>query len=303
VNAIFSTPDGTLRPVWRFLISAIATFIVIFYVPGFIYSIGIPQPFTWALDRIITALLLFGIYVWMLRVLDHSRSPAADLGLGKPRARTTFIFGALFGAGLVTVAVIAIALLGGYRAEVSVAGSAGALVIVVTITLLAGAITEELAFRGYPFQRLVEALGPVGAILVLSALFGAIHAYNPSVSRVGLVNTLLIGVLFSIAFLETRSLWLVWGMHFGWNFMLGVVAGLPVSGLKDFSVIVHGHAQGPVWLTGGEYGIEGSLNATFVILLGTAVVIPMLRRMSRTTAGTDGSIQSVQGCISKPEGE
>src|SRR5262249_52926573 len=163
-------------------ISAIATFIVIFYVPGFIYSLGIPQPFAWPIDRTITALLLFGIYVWMLRVFDHSQSPAADLGFGKAHARPAFLVGTLFGAGLVTVTVIAVALVGTYRAEVSFAGPVVTPVIVVTMTLLAGAIAEELAFRGYPFQRLVEAVGPVGAILTLSALFGAIHIYNPSVS-------------------------------------------------------------------------------------------------------------------------
>jgi uncharacterized protein len=299
VNDFFTTPTGTLRPLWRFALSALATYGVIFCLPYVTYSLGISERFVWAVDRSLTALLLFAIYIWFLRLLDRSVSPAADLGLDRTRALPQLLQGILFGAALVAIAVMGIALLGKYRVEV-VGGSVIVPLILVTVTLAAGALAEELAFRGYPFQRLVDAIGPVGAILAMSVLFSAIHAFNPSVSRLALLNTVLIGGLFSAAFLMTRSLWLVWGMHFGWNFMLGVVAGLPVSGLKMFAVVLRGKAQGPVWLTGGDYGIEGSLNATLVILLGT-LLLTLLRR--NTSPGIDRSIQVNEGCISKPEGE
>jgi hypothetical protein len=64
-----------------------------------------------------------------------------------------------------------------------------------------------------------------------------------------------------------------WGIHFGWNTVLGLVFGLPVSGLTDFSVIVKSRALGPKWLTGGAYGIEGGALGTIVIVLG---LLPML---------------------------
>ncbi len=303
MNDFFTTSTGQLRPLWRFVLSALATYVVIFYLPYLTYSLRIPEPFTWAVDRSFTALLLFAIYIWFLRIVDRSVSPSADLGFQKRRAIPQFLFGTLFGASLVALAVAGIALIGKYRVEFVGAGSMIAALLVVMATLLAGALAEELAFRGYPFQRLVDTIGPIGAVLAMSAVFSAIHGFNPSVSRLGLANTVLIGVLFSFAFLQTRSLWLVWGMHFGWNFMLGVVAGLPVSGLTAFAVVVRGKAQGPVWLTGGDYGIEGSLNATLVILLGTFLLVPLLRRTKHTSPGTDRSIQVSEGCISKPEGE
>jgi uncharacterized protein len=302
VNDLFMTSTGKLRPLWRFVLSALATYVVIFCLPYLTYSLRIPEHFTWAVDRGFTALLLFALYISFLRIADGSESPSADLGFDRARAIPQFLYGALFGASLVTIAVMGIALVGKYRVE-SVGGSVIVPLFLVTITLVGGALAEELAFRGYPFQRLVDAIGPTGAILAMSMLFSAIHAFNPSVSRLGLANTVLIGVLFSIAFLLTRSLWLVWGMHFGWNFMLGVVAGLPVSGLTTFAVVLRGKTQGPVWLTGGDYGIEGSLNATLVILLGMLVLVPLLWRTKRTSLGTDRGIQVNEGCISKPEGE
>jgi membrane protease YdiL (CAAX protease family) len=289
---LFTSPDGKLRPVWRFVVSAIATYFVIFYTPSITYALGIPESFAWAVDRCLTALVLFGLYVFLLRVVDHSPSPVTDLGLSKDRASTDLIIGVLFGAGLVALAIGFIAVLGSYRAEVIATRSVTVPFLTVLTTLIAGALAEELAFRGYPFQRLVNAVGPPVAIFIFSALFGAIHFFNPSFSLLGFLNTILIGILFSIAYLMTRSLWVVWGMHFGWNFMLGVVAGLPVSGLNAFSLLLQGHATGPEWLTGGAYGIEGSLTATVVISLGTALMVPVIKLLSRTAPGTNGSIQA-----------
>ena len=69
-----------------------------------------------------------------------------------------------------------------------------------------------------------------------------------------------------------------WGIHFAWNTALGLVFGLPVSGLTDFAVILRTRATGPRWVTGGAYGIEGSVVGTIVILLGFILVILLTRR-------------------------
>ena len=136
-------------------------------------------------------------------------------------------------------------------------------------------MAEEVAFRGYPFQRLVEGIGPAGGIIVLSVFFGAIHLGNPHVSLWGFLNTIEIGAFFAMAYLRTRSLWMPWGIHFGWNLTLGMGFGLPVSGLNDFAVAVQGTAEGPLWLTGGSYGIEASLTGTVVILVAFFVLVRM----------------------------
>jgi hypothetical protein len=150
---------------------------------------------------------------------------------------------------------------------------------VVTLILLTGAMAEELMFRGYPFQRLVESIGKAGAIVALSALFGAVHLSNPHVSDnraveiFAFTNTLLVGVVFAIAYLRTRALWFPWGLHFSWNLTMGLIFGLPVSGLSEFSVLVHARVRGPAWLLGGGYGFEGGLLGTLVLLLGLAYVL------------------------------
>jgi hypothetical protein len=77
----------------------------------------------------------------------------------------------------------------------------------------------------------------------------------------------------AVAYLRTRTLWFPFGIHFGWNFALGFVFGLPVSGMSDFSVLVHGSIRGPQWLTGGAYGLENSGAAAF--LLGLSLLVAL----------------------------
>src|SRR5208282_4309884 len=83
------------------------------------------------------------------------------------------------------------------------------------------------------------------------------------------LNTALVGIPFCIAYLRTRSLWMPIGMHFVWNFLLGFLLGLPVSGLTITPSVFAADVGGPTWLTGGDYGPEGGLLATGAILIVT----------------------------------
>jgi hypothetical protein len=67
------------------------------------------------------------------------------------------------------------------------------------------------------------------------------------------------------------------GLHFGWTFVLGVVFGLPVSGLTIFATMIHGKASGPRWLTGGSYGVEASATGSAVIVIATVLLWLWLR--------------------------
>ena len=93
------------------------------------------------------------------------------------------------------------------------------------------AIGEELIFRGYPYQALVEGMGAVGATILMSVLFGLLHLMNPNATVFSTVNTMLAGALLSIAYLKTRTLYFPFGIHFAWNFVQSFILSLPVSGL------------------------------------------------------------------------
>ena len=227
--------------------------------------------------------LLLGGFTLLIVVADaYVSSPLAYMGLDRrqPWLRDTAL-GALIGIVIVAFAAVAIAIFGTLRFSVTLTPRAFGRLGLELIILLAAALAEEVSFRGYPFQRMVDAIGAVPAVIVVSGLFGAVHWSNPSSSTWSIINTAVVGVLLSVAYLRTRALWVPWGLHFGWNFALGVLFGLPVSGLDEFAVIVHGKARGPVWLTGGPYGIEASITGTAVMLIGLVLLVVLTRGRPR----------------------
>ncbi len=269
-----------LGALWRFAVS-----VAIWYGAEFLAS-AIAGPFYqhhWRIFELIfrcvfLALLLGGFSLLMVGADEPEGSSLAYMGLDRRRRwlRECWL-GVLIGVIIVALAVAVIGAAGHLSFYLTLTGRAIGRLGLELVILLAGALAEEVSFRGYPFQRMIEVVGAAPAVILVSVLFGAVHWTNPSSSAWSVLNTAVVGVLLCIAYLRTRALWLPWGIHFGWNFALGVVFGLPVSGLNEFAVIVHGKARGPIWLTGGAYGIEASATATAVMLVGVALVIALTR--------------------------
>jgi membrane protease YdiL (CAAX protease family) len=137
--------------------------------------------------------------------------------------------------------------------------------------LLLAALNEELVFRGFPLQILTEGMGKWPGIVVMSTLFGAVHLSNPNSSILGTVNTVLAGILLSLAYVRTRSLWLPYAIHVGWNVGLGFVLGFALSGLEIASLWTTG-VSGSHTILGGNYGPEGGLLATFIFAASAVIV-------------------------------
>ena len=127
-------------------------------------------------------------------------------------------------------------------------------------------------FRGYPFQRLTESIGPWPATVVVSVLFAIPHLLNPNSTLFAAFNTAAVGALLAAAYLLTRSLWLAWGIHWGWNLVLAVAYGLSVSGF-DTDGPVDGVVTGPAWLTGGAYGPEASALTLAALAVVSALLV------------------------------
>ncbi len=128
------------------------------------------------------------------------------------------------------------------------------------------AMGEELIFRGYPFQALLEGLGGIGATMFMSIIFGLLHLMNPEANVISTMNTVLAGAWLSVAYLKTRTLYFPFGMHFSWNFVQSFFLSLPVSGLLTNRTLFVPTDYGPDWLTGGRYGPEAGLGTTVMMV-------------------------------------
>jgi membrane protease YdiL (CAAX protease family) len=141
------------------------------------------------------------------------------------------------------------------------------------IMIALAATFEELNYRGYPFQTLLRAVGPLFPVLLFSSLFAIAHLDNPDKTLFSTVNTALAGIWLAMAYLKTRSLWFPTALHFMWNWMLGAFFGLPVSGLVfSHHTVLISTSESPIWLTGGTYGCEGGAAATIVLIAATFII-------------------------------
>jgi uncharacterized protein len=279
-SRIFFAPDHRLRAGWRFLVSIA----VVMCASGLVRLVRGASPDmqhfggrTTLLMTLLLALLVAG-FAALLHYLDRVRGGLLR-AMGLPLDRSAWkdtAAGVVFGLTMVSACVGVIAVLGRVRLQ---AGPAHAGPIAVVLgTALVAAINEEMVFRGYPFHRLVEAIGAPGAVILLAGLFGAGHLQNPNATVWGALNTVGFGVFTALAYLRTRALWLPWGMHFAWNLGLGLGYGLTVSGLSQFSVVVQGTIAGPRWLTGGDYGIEASATATMGLLVASVILLALVKQ-------------------------
>jgi membrane protease YdiL (CAAX protease family) len=253
----------------------------VFWASGFVYTLFPGRNLLpGVIYRIVACLLTAGGFLFLLRVLDYNPSPwprALALpfdGVGKRQFSTGLALGAL----LISADAAAIAGLGSLHFHLHLSLPMAARTAGTLVLLFFGALLEELSFRGYPFEKLIESCGAFWAVVILSALFGAVHLGNPDAGgwlSWGFFNTLIVGVLFALARIRSGSLWLSCGMHFGWNLFQGTVYGLPVSGLSEFSTLVAARVHGPLWLTGGDYGPEASA-VCFVVLIAGFPLLWML---------------------------
>jgi hypothetical protein len=200
--------------------------------------------------------------------------------------------GALGGILLILVAALLIRGLDGFHWERATSvslwqmlGSAG--------PLLGVAVNEELACRGYPFQRVVERAGPWVGQLVFAGIFAFGHWDNPGMKGLTLLwaslNIALAALLLGFCYLRTRSLALPIGVHLGWNWAQGSLLGFGVSGTTDYKGILTPVFHGkPEWLTGGAFGLEASLPCALVC--GLAIIA--IWRWKGTASSGDASTAS-----------
>jgi membrane protease YdiL (CAAX protease family) len=203
----------------------------------------------------------------MLAAVERVDDPLATLGLAlRPNVPREVLQGLLVGAGAIFVVWLLLLVSGAL--EVSRASASFPSTSKILLTLLFAATFEEILFRGYLLQLIADATRPWVAVVVTSVLFGMAHNSNPGATALSAVNTTLAGVMLAVALLRTRSLWLPSVAHFAWNATMGVILGLPVSGLALSDRWLASDLEAgvvPAWWSGGGYGPEGGLVLTVVV--------------------------------------
>jgi uncharacterized protein len=213
--------------------------------------------FVLAPTAVLIAVALFVLYTRFVEM-----RPVSELQ-PRPALKETAL-GFLLGSIVLASVIGVLAMLGCYH----ITGVAQWWILVIPfVDSLGEGVFEELLFRGVLFRVVEDSLGSYWAVLISSLVFGAAHLFNPHATwMAGVAIMVEAGVFLSAAYMLTRRLWLPIGIHAGWNFTLGGIFGVSVSG-TGATGLLHGTLTGPVWLSGGEFGAEASL--VTIIISGT----------------------------------
>ena len=142
--------------------------------------------------------------------------------------------------------------------------------------------TEELVTRGWLFPAVSAKSNIFIGILISSALFGALHLFNPGVTILSIVNIVLDGIFACFLMLKYDNMWVLAGMHGAWNFVQGNIYGIQVSGQGASASILNYSPQSSVdLLSGGAFGAEGSIFATIVLIGCIAYLYWSLKKENR----------------------
>jgi membrane protease YdiL (CAAX protease family) len=219
-------------------------------------------------------LLIF--WLW-LRFYEGRRLEAA--GLDRFNGRR---FGAGFLTGVILVAVVVAAGfgLGGY--QVNGLGAwydhltptwLLASVLAIAGTVVQATVTETL-FRGWMLGTVARQWGGVAAVavnLLAVALIQGGNAFHGLEAMIGAVNFVLMAWFLSLNALRDGTLWGVCGFHAAWNLTMGWGLGLNVdTGHLNVTPALLNMGwvyEAPVWLTGGDFGPDGSALMTVAILV------------------------------------
>lgn len=310
---LFINSAGRLRSGWRILVFTLVYIALLFLLSTVVrvaYAVGFQlapgrglggyfEDLVFRLLLLIAALLAGFLCTRWLEGL-----PWRSLGLAFHRGWwRDFVVGSLIGVASLAFATVMATAAGGLRFAVTPRN----MFLPVVQTLLQSAmlfifaaLAEEALFRGYPLQTLARAGLAWLAILLTSVPFAAVHLQNPNVVKgFTFINTALAGVWLAVAYLRTRSLWLPLGVHWAWNWALGSLFGLPVSGITTIAPnpLLRGSDLGPAWLTGGSYGIEGGVACTIALIVSTIFIwrmkfVSATPEMGRLTSGENPATSS-----------
>jgi uncharacterized protein len=207
---------------------------------------------------IVVAVLL--VYYGFARWFEKRPVPELDARSALPN----LIIGIALGAIVFALTIGVLSLLGVYRA---VGVDSWNVLWPNVMAAAVAAVFEEVLFRGIIFQITEESLGSWLALVISALLFGAAHLLDKNANlQAGVAIALEAGVFLAAAYMVTRRLWFVFGVHFGWNFTEGGIFGAAVSGTTAPGLL-KADVTGPVYLSGGMFGVEASVVAITICFL------------------------------------
>lgn len=271
--------EGGLRAGWRLLIFAFLfaalSFAVVFPLSRISRLHGQPghlvPSFVIVGDGV--TFLVIALATWVMSRIERRSMGVYGLPLNRPAIFPRFIKGWLYWGFLpLSVCLLTLHFLGAF--DFGGLGLHGSQVWLYgfewLVAFLLVGFSEEYLLRGYALYTLADGIGFWPAAMVLGILFGLGHAGNPGETRVGVIATVVFAIFACVTVRLTGDLWLAVGAHAGWDWGQSFFYGVSDSGITAEGHLLNPKFHGPVWLTGGSVGPEGSV---ITLILWSAMML------------------------------
>ena len=221
--------------------------------------------------------LLIVLYTGYCRLIE--KRSFSSMGFVKGNIIVSYIKGLLWAVVLFGGAYLFGVGTGALHFDGRMAGTIPGYIVLYLIGYMIQGMAEEVICRGYLLVSLSRNHSVWYSVILSSGVFMALHMSNDHVTLLAFINLFLCGVLFGMLFVERGNIWIVAAFHSGWNFLQDNIFGMPVSGMaQGNSVFATSFAEGRNLINGGDFGIEGGLAVTVVLVLG---IYYTYRRMDR----------------------
>lgn len=236
-------------------------------------SAVVPEEFMGALAVLIATAI-------MAKWID--RKPWGHFGMPLRNAfRLNFWIGAAIGLGALTLQLEIMHVAGWFDfGAIDLHGTAIVKYGVVwALMFLFTGITEEGVLRGYAQRVTTDGLSRLRggwsfwvSALIFSLMFGAAHLSNPGENKFGIFMVFVDGMTMCFSLWCTGDLWFAIGNHAAWDWGQSFLFGTPDSGVYFQHALMHPSFHGPLLMSGGTDGPEGSV----LVLLSEAIFVVLI---------------------------
>lgn len=206
------------------------------------------------------------------------------LGFCKKGLLKEYLFGALLGFLFFSAAVLGSVLAGGLKIEGFSPDFSLGLFVLFLLGFMVQGMAEEILCRGYFLVSFSRRYPLYAAALANSLLFAALHLLNGGISILAFINLFLFGIFASLYFINRGNIWGIGAFHSIWNLVQGNFYGIRVSGINvQSSLFTTVSCEGKELLSGGAFGLEGSIMVTIVLCLGIVFLYVRNKKKSLST--------------------
>jgi uncharacterized protein len=282
-NRLFALArQGCRLPSGLVAIAVVFVLLVIALIPGQILSrlitgrfpSGVKSVAEPIIQNVVMFLPLFpGLWIW-LRL--SSKRPFRTLGLERQNAVRRALRGALVAAFMMAVTA-GLSIAPGASLAPGLWQSMGPAALGIRfLSLLAYFVqgpAEELLFRGWLLPVIGARYRPWTGVLVSSAVFSLAHAGSHGITLLGFLNLFLFGAFAAHYALAEGGLWGICAWHAVWNWTMGDLLGFGTDGTPHAGLFRSIRADGPEFITGGAFGLEGGFACTMVFLIAIGITV------------------------------